>query len=74
MYEISTVYFHVSYTPSDFLAPSYYDTRFLLERSRAIKCLSPPLYLTGSKTIQAALTCPGMLACRIPRQSMCGRA
>jgi hypothetical protein len=36
-YEISTIYFRASYTPSDFPAPSYYDTRFLLERSRAIE-------------------------------------
>jgi glutathione synthase len=60
-YEISTIYFRASYTPSDFPAPSYYDTRFLLERSRAIKCPSLPLQLAGGKKVQEALTRPGIL-------------
>ncbi|OAX32041.1 glutathione synthase, partial [Rhizopogon vinicolor AM-OR11-026] len=60
-YEISTIYFRASYTPSDFPAPSYYDTRFLLERSRAIKCPSLPLQLAGGKKVQEALTRPGVL-------------
>ncbi|KAG1739534.1 glutathione synthase [Suillus lakei] len=60
-YEVSTIYFRASYTPSDFLAPSYYDTRFLLERSRAIKCPSLPLQLAGGKKVQEALTRPGVL-------------
>jgi glutathione synthase len=60
-YEISTIYFRASYTPSDFPTPSYYDTRFLLERSRAIKCPSLPLQLAGGKKVQEALTRPGVL-------------
>ncbi|KAG1885394.1 glutathione synthase [Suillus subluteus] len=60
-YEISTIYFRASYTPSDFPSPSYYDTRFLLERSRAIKCPSLPLQLAGGKKVQEALTRPGVL-------------
>ncbi|KAJ8584161.1 hypothetical protein M405DRAFT_827269 [Rhizopogon salebrosus TDB-379] len=52
--------------------PSYYETRFLLERSRAIKCPSLPLHLAGSKKVQEVLTRPGMLERRIPRRSMCG--
>ncbi|KAG2125780.1 glutathione synthase [Suillus clintonianus] len=60
-YEISAIYFRASYTPSDFPAPSYYDTRFLLERSRAIKCPSLPLQLAGGKKVQEALTRPGVL-------------
>jgi hypothetical protein len=58
---ISAVYFHASAIPPDFLAPLYYDTRFLLGRSRAIKCPSLPLQLAGSKKVQEALTWPGML-------------
>ncbi|KAG2753746.1 glutathione synthase [Suillus brevipes Sb2] len=61
LYEISTIYFRASYTPSDFPSPSYYDTRFLLERSRAIKCPSLPLQLAGGKKVQEALTRPGVL-------------
>ncbi|KAG1858780.1 glutathione synthase [Suillus subalutaceus] len=60
-YEISTIYFRASYTPSDFPSPSYYETRFLLERSRAIKCPSLPLQLAGGKKVQEALTRPGVL-------------
>ncbi|KAG1815416.1 glutathione synthase [Suillus variegatus] len=60
-YEISTIYFRATYTPSDFPSPSYYDTRFLLERSRAIKCPSLPLQLAGGKKVQEALTRPGVL-------------
>ncbi|KAG1899476.1 glutathione synthase [Suillus fuscotomentosus] len=60
-YEISTIYFRATYTPSDFPSPSYYDTRFLLERSRAIKCPSLPLQLAGGKKVQEALTRPGIL-------------
>jgi hypothetical protein len=55
------VHFHASATPPEFLAPLYYDTRFLLERSRAIKCPSLPLQLAGGKRVQEALTWPGML-------------
>ncbi|KAG1884076.1 glutathione synthase [Suillus subluteus] len=61
LYEISTIYFRASYTPSDFPSPSYYETRFLLERSRAIKCPSLPLQLAGGKKVQEALTRPGVL-------------
>ncbi|KAG1733003.1 glutathione synthase [Suillus paluster] len=60
-YEISTIYFRASLVPSDFPTPSYYDTRFLLERSRAIKCPSLPLHLAGGKKVQEALTHPGVL-------------
>ncbi|KAG2079703.1 glutathione synthase, partial [Suillus discolor] len=60
-HEISTIYFRATYTPSDFPSPSYYDTRFLLERSRAIKCPSLPLQLAGGKKVQEALTRPGVL-------------
>ncbi|KAG1727093.1 uncharacterized protein EDB91DRAFT_1135652 [Suillus paluster] len=60
-YQISTIYFRASYTPSDFPTPSYYETRFLLERSRAIKCPSLPLQLAGGKKVQEALTRPGVL-------------
>ncbi|KAF7341965.1 Glutathione synthetase [Mycena venus] len=35
--EISTVYFRAGYTPTDFPTAAQYSTRFLLERSKAIK-------------------------------------
>ncbi|KAJ8585454.1 hypothetical protein M405DRAFT_936016 [Rhizopogon salebrosus TDB-379] len=57
----SPVYFHASATQPQFLAPLYYDTRFLQEGSRAIKCPSLPLQLAGGKKVQEALTWSGML-------------
>jgi glutathione synthase len=58
-YDISTIYSCAPYTPSDFPASSYYDTRFLLERRRPIKCPSLPLQLIGGKIVQEALSRPG---------------
>jgi hypothetical protein len=60
-YEISAIYSCTPYTPSDFPAPSYYDTYFLLERRRAIKCPLLLLQLAGGKKVQEALSRPGML-------------
>jgi glutathione synthase len=60
-YEISTICSCTPYTPSDFPAPSYYDTHFLLERRRAIECSLLPLQLAGGKKVQEALSRPGVL-------------
>lgn len=59
--EISVVYFRAAYTPTDFPTPGYYTTRFLLERSTAIKCPSLALQLAGGKKIQEVLTQTGVL-------------
>lgn len=59
--EISTVYFRAGYTPNDYLTPAYYDTRYVLERSRAIQCPSFQLQLAGGKKVQEVLTQPGVL-------------
>ncbi|KAK7689952.1 hypothetical protein QCA50_006592 [Cerrena zonata] len=59
--EISTVYFRAGYTPTDFPTPVHYDTRYLLESSRAIKCPTIPLQLAGGKKVQEVLTQPGVL-------------
>ncbi|KAG7097431.1 hypothetical protein E1B28_004775 [Marasmius oreades] len=64
--EISTIYFRACYTPNDFPTLSHYETRFLLERSRAIKCPSLPLQLAGGKKIQEVLTRPGVLEQFLP--------
>ncbi|KDQ49237.1 hypothetical protein JAAARDRAFT_143710 [Jaapia argillacea MUCL 33604] len=60
-YEIAVIYFRAGYTPSDFPTSAQYETRFLLERSRAIKCPSIPLQLAGGKKVQEVLTKPGVL-------------
>ncbi|THU89094.1 glutathione synthase [Dendrothele bispora CBS 962.96] len=59
--EISTIYFRSCYTPTDFRTPEHYSTRFLLEKSRAIKCPSIPLQLAGGKKVQEVLTREGVV-------------
>ncbi|KAJ7074207.1 glutathione synthase [Mycena amicta] len=59
--EISTVYFRAGYTPTDYPTSAQYATRFLLERSRAIKCPSIALQLAGGKKVQQVLAEPGVL-------------
>lgn len=59
--EISTVYFRAGYTPTDYPTQSHFETRFLLERSKAINCPSIPLQLAGGKKVQQVLAQPGIL-------------
>ncbi|KIM43057.1 hypothetical protein M413DRAFT_69714 [Hebeloma cylindrosporum] len=59
--EISTVYFRAGYMPHDYPTPAHYDTRFLLESSKAIKCPTIALQLAGGKKVQEVLTQAGML-------------
>jgi len=59
--EISTVYFRAGYTPTDYPTSSHYSARFLIERSRAIKCPSIALQLAGGKKVQQVLSRPGVL-------------
>jgi hypothetical protein len=59
--EISVVYFRAGYTPTDYPTQTEWNTRTLLERSRAIKCPSVALQLSGAKKVQQVLTEPGIL-------------
>jgi len=59
--EISTVYFRAGYTINEYLTPMHYTTRFVLERSKAIKCPTIALQLAGGKKVQEVLTQPGVL-------------
>ncbi|KLO04901.1 glutathione synthase [Schizopora paradoxa] len=59
--EISTIYFRATYTPTDFPTVQHWETRILLQRSRAINCPSLPLQLAGGKKVQQVLTQPGVL-------------
>ena len=59
--EISTVYFRSGYMPDEYPEPTHYNTRFLLERSKAIKCPTIALQLAGGKKVQEVLTRPGVL-------------
>jgi glutathione synthetase len=59
--EISTVYLRAGYMPDEYPEPTHYNTRFLLERSKAIKCPTIALQLAGGKKVQEVLTRPGVL-------------
>ncbi|KAG6827139.1 hypothetical protein H0H92_013057 [Tricholoma furcatifolium] len=59
--EISVVYFRSGYAPHEYQTPAHYQTRFLLEQSKAINCPSIALQLAGGKKIQEVLTQPGVL-------------
>jgi len=59
--EISTVYFRSGYMPNEYPTPTHYTTRFLLERSKSIKCPTIALQLAGGKKVQEVLTQPGVL-------------
>ncbi|KAF5382619.1 hypothetical protein D9615_002766 [Tricholomella constricta] len=59
--EISTVYFRAGYAPIEYQTSCQYQTRFLLERSRAINCPTIALQLAGGKKVQEVLTQPGVL-------------
>lgn len=59
--EISVVYYRAGYTPVDYPSHQQFETRKLIERSRAIKCPSLALQLAGSKKVQAILSRPGVV-------------
>lgn len=58
--EISTIYFCAGYTPTDYPTAAHYATRFLLEKSRVIKCPTIPLQLAGGKKVQQVLCGEGV--------------
>jgi glutathione synthetase len=59
--EISVVYYRAGYAPTDYPSHRQFETRKLIERSRAIKCPSLALQLAGSKKVQAVLSRPGVV-------------
>ncbi|KAG5641608.1 hypothetical protein DXG03_004645 [Asterophora parasitica] len=73
-FEISTVYFRAGYAPSEYLTPVHYQTRFLLERSRAINCPTIALQLAGGKKVQEVLTQPGVLEHFLSDEARWGKA
>ena len=59
--EISVAYYRTGYVPKGYASQADYETRVLLERSRAVQCPSIALQLAGSKKVQEVLTRPGVL-------------
>lgn len=60
-HEVAVIYYRAAYTPDDYKSAADWDTRVLLERSRAIKCPSMALQLAGAKKVQQELALPGVL-------------
>ncbi|GAA5959576.1 hypothetical protein JCM8115_003757 [Rhodotorula mucilaginosa] len=59
--EISVVYWRTAYAPTDYYTPREWDTRLLVEQSRAIKCPSVGMQLAGAKKVQQVLADPKWL-------------
>ncbi|WWD07875.1 glutathione synthetase [Kwoniella europaea PYCC6329] len=59
--EVSVIYYRSAYTPTDYPSSAEWSTRLLLEKSKAIKCPSMALQLSGAKKIQQVLSEPGVL-------------
>lgn len=53
--EIAVVYFRYGYDPTNYTFEGSWETRLLLERSRAIKCPSINFHLSGAKKFQQVL-------------------
>jgi glutathione synthase len=64
--EISVVYYRSGYMPNEYPSQEYYDTRFRLEESRAIKCPTIALQLAGGKKVQEVLGKPGVVERFLP--------
>ncbi|SCV73872.1 BQ2448_6302 [Microbotryum intermedium] len=62
-FEISVVYYRSGYSPDDYTTQGKeWNTRLLFERSRAIKCPTLALQLSGCKKVQQVLADPQQLA------------
>ncbi|KAJ2923020.1 hypothetical protein H1R20_g14074, partial [Candolleomyces eurysporus] len=64
--EVSVVYYRSGYMPNEYPAPEYYETRFRLESSKAIKCPTIPLQLAGGKKVQEVLGRKGLVERFLP--------
>lgn len=64
--EISVVYYRSGYMPNEYPSQEYYQTRFRLEESRAIKCPTIALQLAGGKKVQEVLGRPGVVERFLP--------
>lgn len=72
--EISTVYYRAGYSLHEYPTAGHFKTRFLLERSRAIKCPTIALQLAGGKKVQQVLTRPGVLEHFLANEEQYGKA
>uniref|UniRef100_A0A3Q1CLA3 Glutathione synthetase n=1 Tax=Amphiprion ocellaris TaxID=80972 RepID=A0A3Q1CLA3_AMPOC len=66
--EVAVVYFRNGYMPQNYMSEQSWDTRLLMERSRAVKCPDISTHLAGTKKVQQVLARPGVLERFFPGQ------
>ncbi|XP_059914357.1 glutathione synthetase [Gadus macrocephalus] len=66
--EVAVVYFRNGYMPENYPTEQSWETRLLIERSRAIKCPDIATHLAGTKKVQQVLARPGVLERFFPEQ------
>jgi len=59
--EVAVVYQRSCYKPSDFTCDADWQTRLMIERSRAIVCPNIAYHLAGTKKVQQVLAQPGIV-------------
>lgn len=59
--EVAVVFWRTGYIPAQYVSERDWETRLMLERSRAIKCPSINYHLAGTKKVQQELASPGVL-------------
>lgn len=67
-HEVAVVYFRDGYDPQNYVSEQSWDTRLLMERSRAVKCPDISTHLVGTKKVQQVLARPGVLERFFPDQ------
>lgn len=66
--EVAVVYFRNGYVPQQYKSSQHWDTRLMMERSRAVKCPDIGTHLAGTKKVQQVLARPRILERFFPDQ------
>jgi len=59
--EVALVYMRSCYKPSDYESDDDWETRLMMERSRAVMCPTAAYQLAGTKKVQQVLAKPGVV-------------
>lgn len=59
--EITVIYFRAGYEPNHYPSELEWNARWVMEKSKAIKCPSIQYHLAGTKKVQQALAKPNVL-------------
>ncbi|KAJ1974368.1 Glutathione synthetase [Dimargaris verticillata] len=69
--EVAVVYYRTCYAPADYASPADWETRLMVEQSKAIKAPTVAYQLAGTKKVQQVLTEPSVLERFIPNADDC---